>query len=1158
MEKNIEWKCNVDIFDFKDNHLSIAGWIFHEEFKLENIKLKVIGRNTNISENIVYGVKRLDVFEQFKSENAKLSGFVFNSQLKTNEKLYVYLEFSINGIYYKQLLNIVQYSWKNKLKKINRKNIYKFFKYLKAGTLKNVLYNIKQTKLELQEDLSYGIDFAEFLRNNSADKMDFDRTIFYDTIDIIIPIYNGYEYFEKLFSSIEKTAMKYRLFLVNDKSTDERVDKFLKEYAEQSSETIVINNSENLGFVKSVNKALKLTENHVALVNSDVELPEQWLERLMYPIIMQEKVASSTPFTNCGTICSFPRFAVDNEIFEGMPLAHIDKVFQLIKPRYAEMPTGVGFCMGMNKEALRKVGFLDEESFSKGYGEENDWCQRAIEAGYKNVHVENLYVYHKHGGSFLSEEKKKLLKRNGKILLNKHPNYNKDVAEYCEKDINKDIREYILLKLLLSMDDTKVNLAFNHNLGGGATSYLEKRKREDLEFGSNLLVVKYDVNISKYRLEYEKKGYKIEYSFEEIEVLESIITDLKVNSIYVNELVTYPNIYDLLDEILKCKKQYKLQVIYLLHDFYSLCPGVNLIDFNGKYCDLPEGKKCENCAKNNQTMQYLESQSMKTWRENWGMFLSQCTQIIVFSKNSEDILKKVYNDLENIVLIPHKVSYIEKLERRNKITSTLNIGLLGVLSKHKGLDIVKEMLQIIENRKLNINIVLIGSSQEEIHNSHFIEVGEYTFDMLPKLILKNDIDIFMISSVWPETFSFTTEEIMQLQYPIASFNLGAPAERIRKYDKGLVIDKINAQAAIDQIVNFADSYIQYNEGKKVLILTEYITFSSRYRGEHLGEELLFQGVDYDFVELAGCEMIDASQYECLVIYRAIQNDKLSELIAKFHSQNKMVFYDIDDYIFNFEQIKSLEFLKDPEYKGFEQYCNNILKCMKQADAFITSTENMKEAIEKDFPQKEVLVNRNVASMEMYMISQKAKTEIKKDENRIILGYFSGSKTHDADFELISDVLLDILENHPKVCLELGGCLNLDERFMKYEKRIEKFDFIDWKQLPYKIAKIDINLMPLEDTFFHTCKSENKWMEAALVEVPTVASYNSELELVIKNGENGFLCKTKQEWKKTLEEMIFSSELRQDLAAKANSEVKERYCTAKSGIQVTEFLMKKRS
>ena len=66
----------------------------------------------------------------------------------------------------------------------------------------------------------------------------------------------------------------------------------------------------------------------MALVNSDVELPELWLERLMLPILESDDVASSTPYTNCGTLVSFPKMGEDNSLFKDFTLAEIDENFR--------------------------------------------------------------------------------------------------------------------------------------------------------------------------------------------------------------------------------------------------------------------------------------------------------------------------------------------------------------------------------------------------------------------------------------------------------------------------------------------------------------------------------------------------------------------------------------------------------------------------------------------------------------------------------------------------------------------------------------------------------------------------------------------------------------------------------------------------------------
>lgn len=100
------------------------------------------------------------------------------------------------------------------------------------------------------------------------------------------------------------------------KSPDPETGKYLEKYAAEHDNVVLLNNETNMGFLPSVNRALKMAKNHIALVNTDVEVPEEWLERLMLPIFARDNIATTTPFTTCGTICSFPDFCRDNKLFE--------------------------------------------------------------------------------------------------------------------------------------------------------------------------------------------------------------------------------------------------------------------------------------------------------------------------------------------------------------------------------------------------------------------------------------------------------------------------------------------------------------------------------------------------------------------------------------------------------------------------------------------------------------------------------------------------------------------------------------------------------------------------------------------------------------------------------------------------------------------------
>ena len=656
---------SIDSFSYENNVLQIIGWAFDRAYAMENTHLAFLQNREVVAEEPITVVYRSDVAAVLQIPEAESCGFscvlVVHSPVET-EVAVVYD--TVDGEKAYPLCKIPADPGCNE---------------------------IQVYTLEGQESIGNIRYFKErYLEETPV----FDAKIPSDeVIDIIIPIYNGLQYFDKLFAGIEKTKMKYRLILVDDQSPDPAVREYLERYVAEHEGTVLLRNEKNMGFLPSVNRALAIAEHHVALVNTDVEVPEGWLERLMWPIFTKEKVASSTPFTTCGTICSFPNFCEDNVIFEGMPLWQIDDAFRQIRPQYATMPTGIGFCMGMNLEAIREVGLLDEENFDKGYGEENDWCQRAIQAGYTNVQVENLFVYHKHGGSFSSEEKLRLLKSHLERLAKKHPNYNSDTAAFCRRDPARTIRLYVETQLLNQLLDVPTIVAFDHNLGGGATEYLIEKRKLALKEGKRFLTVRFDIDNMRYYLEYEYKKYKVQYFAKDLEMILDEIP--RVDEIWINELVTYQKIYQVLDQILELKEKHQAHLKMLLHDFFFMCPAVNLMDAQGKYCHGADAQICNQCIPANRSNACLDYESGTAWRTHWREFLSRCDEILAFSDDTAQIFKKTYPYLYQLHVLPHKPHYVTALDKKVKTTRTLNIGLLGVLCYKKGLDVVKEMIKEI-------------------------------------------------------------------------------------------------------------------------------------------------------------------------------------------------------------------------------------------------------------------------------------------------------------------------------------------------------------------------------------------------------------------------------------------------------------------------------
>ena len=246
-------------------------------------------------------------------------------------------------------------------------------------------------------------------------------------VDIIIPVYNEHSLFKNCLESVRKhTNIPHRIIIINDNSKEDLLIDYFNELEKlKLKNLIILKNNKNLGFVKSVNKGMIFAkDNDVVLLNSDTVVTKNWLKKLNISAYSSEIIATVTPLSNNAAYCSVPNFEINNDIPDGFT---IDLFANLIEEKslkiYPEIPTAVGFCMYIKREALSAVGYFDERYFGKGYGEENDFCMRAKKAGYIHILDDSTFVYHKGSASFTDIEKRRLLKRNLRIMDKLHPEY---------------------------------------------------------------------------------------------------------------------------------------------------------------------------------------------------------------------------------------------------------------------------------------------------------------------------------------------------------------------------------------------------------------------------------------------------------------------------------------------------------------------------------------------------------------------------------------------------------------------------------------------------------------------------------------------------------------------------------------------------------------
>jgi glycosyltransferase involved in cell wall biosynthesis/GT2 family glycosyltransferase len=276
-------------------------------------------------------------------------------------------------------------------------------------------------------------------------------------VDVIVPVYGAAGAFARCVESLLAWTDlgRHRLVIVLDgpqpATTAELVARLLRERPEGVK---VLTNEERRGFVVSVNRGMsegsegpERDVRDVVLLNSDTRVTAGWLDKLQQAAYSAAEIATVTPFSNSATICSLPRFLETNALPAGWDA---DSFGRLVESRsrhaYPRLPTGVGVCLYIKRKALEQVGLFDDKSFGQGYGEESEWCMRALKAGYAHALDDATFIFHEGQRSFGVSRGRRVHAAH-KSMQRLHPEYLATVAAFIREDPIRPLRQRVLAEL---------------------------------------------------------------------------------------------------------------------------------------------------------------------------------------------------------------------------------------------------------------------------------------------------------------------------------------------------------------------------------------------------------------------------------------------------------------------------------------------------------------------------------------------------------------------------------------------------------------------------------------------------------------------------------------------------------------------------------------
>lgn len=327
--------------------------------------------------------------------------------------------------------------------------------------------------------------------------------------------------------------------------------------------------------------------------------------------------------------------------------------------------------------------------------------------------------------------------------------------------------------------------------------------------------------------------------------------------------------------------------------------------------------------------------------------------------------------------------------------------------------------------------------------------------------------------------------------------------------------------------------------------------SKRYRVHNIAEGLDFWGYDSQVMDFSECGRIvdDRLRPRVVVFFRApFDPAKRVVEVLEYCRLNKIkTVFDVDDYVFEPAIIPSIAGVAEltpaqqADYEwGVRAYRSLLFSCSVATTATKILRDKMSEL------GREAHIVPNSYNIQQRELAEQLRDEQNDNGDLIRIGYFSGSNTHSRDFALCAGAIQSVLKSNPKAVFRLVGMLHLDDSWIPFAERIERAGFMPPLDMLRSLAECTINLAPLEEgDLFCEGKSELKFFEAALVDVPTVASRTQPFAAAIEDGVNGFLASSPAEWEDKINRLASDAKLRAKIGAAARVSAEEKFSSGKA-------------
>lgn len=352
-------------------------------------------------------------------------------------------------------------------------------------------------------------------------------------------------------------------------------------------------------------------------------------------------------------------------------------------------------------------------------------------------------------------------------------------------------------------------LVLDHGMGGGANRYRESRVAAWRTGTQSVVVAAPRVSTLDFRIEvHDERGLE-ERTLPTQQALLAQLDALDADVLEINSLVGFDDVVAMTAWAVAWRRSRSTRHLrFNLHDFHSACPAFTLVNASGRFCGIPALEHCRSCLPSNaiSTLGLDLHRDVGAWRASWRLFLETCDHIAVFSTSSADLLKRAHPTLDSAPLrVEGHQGAGEGLRQVIPARGRpVVVAVVGHLNRAKGANLLRALAKASDESKGPLDFVVFGTLEGGTGGCRSLRVtGSYTRDTLCERLEAERVALALLPSVCPETYSYVTDELMATGLPLAVLDRGAPAERVRHYPRGRILDGEDPAALLRQLVAFA-------------------------------------------------------------------------------------------------------------------------------------------------------------------------------------------------------------------------------------------------------------------------------------------------------------------------------------------------------------------